>query len=170
MNTILGKAFAVLLGLSLTTLVGCAVDEPAKQVKQAAPAAADSPTSSPSSTPTYTPPPSPEPDGTYRSSCDYLLGDHTSYSQSGYRFVGDASMHNTGNIGTVNEVKAIWFLAGGGKIEETRKVRVPAGKRKRVGITKPIGGDEIDLHQSLGYNTKTCKVTVSILDTYGEVQ
>jgi hypothetical protein len=111
----------------------------------------------------------PDPKGTYNHSCDYVLGDFTSYTPSGYRFLADVTLHNTGNVGTVDEVKAIWLQAGGGRVVETKTVRVPAGGRKRVGFTKPVGQNEIDLIQAVGYG-RNCKVTVAMVDTFGPTQ
>jgi len=109
----------------------------------------------------------PSPDGTYSSSCDYLLGDFTEYTPKGFRFVADATLHNTGNIGTVTKVTAIWFQAGGGKITESKTVKVKAGHNKRVGFLKQVGGDEIDLIQAI--DGKQCRVAAAIVDTFGPV-
>lgn len=106
------------------------------------------------------------PDGTYTSSCDYVLGDFSDHTPKGFRFVADATLHNTGNVGTVTEVKAVWFQAGGGKVTETKTVRIRPGQHKRVGITKLVGQDEIHLIQAL--DGDDCKVTASMVDTFGK--
>jgi hypothetical protein len=77
-------------------------------------------------------------------------------------------MHNTGNIGTVNVIRAAWFQAGGSSLTPTKKVKVASGHSLRTGITVPGTQDEIDLIQAL--SGKQCRVTVSIVDTYGVAQ
>src|SRR5699024_4225473 len=111
----------------------------------------------------------PQPDGTYTSSCDYLLGDFTE-SESGFRFVADAQLRNTGNIGTITKVTVKWFLAGGDKIKEQKKVRMKPGTSRRVGFKHIATADEIDRHQALGYSGKTCVVKAALVDTFGEPQ
>lgn len=116
------------------------------------------------------PEPAPEPDPAvkYSHSCDYLLGDFTSYTPGGFRFVADAKLRNTGNVGVVARVHAIWFQAGGGKVEMTRfGVQIPYNGSKRVGFTKQVGSDEIDLIQAMNYDDQ-CKVEVVMVDTFGE--
>ena len=109
----------------------------------------------------------PDADGTFTDSCDYLLGDFEDYSPTGYRFVADANLKNTGNIGTVVRVTATWFQAGGKSIVETKDVRVESGRSKRVGFTRLVGGDEIDLIQAFDFDEQ-CKVGAKIVDTFGE--
>lgn len=157
---------------SLALLSGCSSGddeaETAKDSSAAAPASAE-PTETSSETPTELPDVvMPEPSGTFTHSCDYILGDFTSYTSTGFRFVADAQLHNDGNIGTVNKVDAVWFQAGGGKVTLSKSVKVAPGKRARVGFTKPVGQDEIDLIQALG--GKDCTVKVAMIDTFGEVQ
>ncbi len=112
------------------------------------------------------PEPSPDPSGTYTSSCDYLLGDFTE-TASGYRFVADARVKNTGNIGIVMEIRASWFLAGGGAVKEVRRVALDVGQSKRVGVTVPVSQDQVDLHQSYD-SGDSCKVTGVMVDSYEE--
>ena len=109
----------------------------------------------------------PKPDGTYTSSCDYILGDFTE-SETGLRFVADARLRNNGNVGTVTRVTARWFLAGGEEIKDQRSVRVAPGRARRVGFVEVATQDQIDLHQALGYSQKTCTVKAAIVDTFGE--
>lgn len=166
---------AVVALVALGTIFGGEDTEPVSKAAQPAPTASSEPaepTATPSEEPTleYTTPeprPTADPDGTYESSCDYVLGDFSENPRTGYRFVADVSMKNTGNIGLVNRVKATWYLSGGGKVVETKEVKVKAGRSKRVGITVPITNDQLDLHQSLGYNTETCRVRVAMIDTFG---
>lgn len=138
--------------------------------KNQAQAAKDGTSASPavksSSTPTPPPPPKAHPKGTYRSSCDYLLGDFTVYSSSGYRFTADVTVHNTGNVTTTSIVSATWNQAGGHRITRGKTLHLKPGESKRTGFIVPTGGDQIDQYQGLGYGTN-CHVKVSIVDYSG---
>jgi hypothetical protein len=123
------------------------------------------PAPSTSAAPTSDAPPTAKPDGTYTSSCDYVLGNFTDNTRAGFRFIADAQMHNTGNIGTVNVIKAAWFQGGGKALTQSKTVKVPAGHSMRSGITLEGTQDQIDLIQTL--SGKNCKVTVTIVNTYG---
>jgi len=114
------------------------------------------------------PPPLPAPDGTFTSSCTYVLGDFTQ-TKDGYRFLADAQLENTGNIGTVDKVTATWLLAGGEKITKHKTVRVKPGKSKQVGLSRVASIDEIDRHQAMNAGEK-CSVDVTMIDTFGEPQ
>jgi hypothetical protein len=94
-----------------------------------------------------------------------MLGNFTDHTSTGFRFIADALMHNTGNIGTVNVIKAVWFQAGGRSLTQTKKVKVASGHSLRAGITLPGTQDQIGLIQSI--SGKNCRATVSIVDTYG---
>jgi hypothetical protein len=96
-----------------------------------------------------------------------VLGDFSENTASGFRFVAQAVIHNTGNIGTVDLVTARWFQAGTSPVVATKTVQVKAGASKRVGLTEQVSQNEIDLIQSLGYDSN-CTVKVSIGDTFGE--
>jgi hypothetical protein len=113
------------------------------------------------------PPPTPKPDAKYGQSCDYVLGDFSEYSASGFRFIADANLTNTGNIGVVVSVKASWTQVGTKPIVMTKTIKVPTGAKRRVAFTKQVGQNEIDLIQSADYNHQ-CKVVATITDTFGE--
>ena len=117
--------------------------------------------------PSPTPEPEPSPDGTYTSSCDYVLGDFTEGSDTGFRFIADAQLENTGNVGTVTRVVAEWYLSGGDSVKETKTVKMKSGASKRVGMTVPATSDQIDRHQALGFDAETCKVTATMVKTFG---
>jgi hypothetical protein len=119
-----------------------------------------------SDSPTVDAPPVADPSGTYSSSCDYVLGDFSDNTASGFRFVAQAVIKNTGNIGTVDTVTARWFQAGTAPVVASKTVKVLAGSSKRVGLTEEVSQDQIDLIQSLGYGDN-CKVKVTIGDTFG---
>lgn len=110
----------------------------------------------------------PEPDNEFSFTCDYVLGDFTENSKSGYRFLADAELDNTGNIGTVTKITATWYLGGGDKIVKSKTVKVPTGAAgQRVGFTVPATQDQIDRHQSLD-GDNTCKVEATLTDTFGD--
>lgn len=108
----------------------------------------------------------PNADGEFSSTCDYVLGDFTE-SASGFRFVADAELQNTGNIGIVVRVMATWKQAGGVPIKVVKTAKVPVNRSKHVGITRVASQDEIDLHQA---TDQGCKVKATIVDTFGEVK
>lgn len=124
---------------------------------------------SPKSSKTKSPPPKPKPNVKYGSSCDYLLGNFTSFTQAGYRFTGDATLHNVGNIGVVVRVTFTWLQAGGQKITRVKLVRVAAGKSVRTGMIVPTGSDQIDQYQNLSYG-KNCSVKATMIKEFGKVR
>lgn len=113
------------------------------------------------------PPPTPNPDAKYGQSCDYVLGDFTDYTATGFRFIADANITNTGNVGVVVSVRASWTQVGTKPVTMTKTIKVPTGAKRRVAFTKQVGQNEIDLIQSADYNHQ-CKVVASITDTFGE--
>jgi hypothetical protein len=117
-------------------------------------------------TETEEPPPVPNPDGTFTSQCDYLLGDF-SESRSGYRFVADARLRNTGNVGIIATATATWAQIGGQPIRERKRIRVPVGRAKTARFLRVASSDEIDRHQSADSG---CQVNVRIVDTFGPVR
>jgi hypothetical protein len=117
--------------------------------------------------PTEEPAAQPNPEGSIEGSCDYVLGDFTE-TESGYRFVADATLINEGNVGIEVKAIAVWFLSGGDKVKATKSLRVPYGKSKRTGFSVIATQDQIDLHQSLGFDTETCKLNAQITDTFGK--
>jgi hypothetical protein len=48
-------------------------------------------------------------------------------------------------------------------------LRVPYGGSKRTGFSVVATSDQIDLHQSLGFETETCKLNARTTDTFGKV-
>lgn len=157
-------AIAAIFALGACSAGAENVDSPDQTARDAATAASDEPTSDEPATDDYI---APKPDGTYTVSCDYLLGDFTE-SATGFRFVADARLRNTGNVGTVTKVTARWFLAGGDEITDQKTVRMKPGTTRRVGFVHVATNDQIDLHQALGYSGKTCTVKATIVDTLGD--
>ena len=101
-------------------------------------------------------------DGRFGSTCDYVLGDFTE-SARGFRFVANADLKNTGEIGIVVRLAAQWKQGGKGPIKVVKTVKVPIGRTKNVGITRIATADEIDLHQA---TDQGCTVKASIIDTF----
>lgn len=104
----------------------------------------------------------------YTKACDYVLGDFSEHSSTGYRFIAGADITNTGNVGIVVKVVAKWKQLGTDSVVESETVKVQYGKEKSVQITKPVGQNEIDLIQSAQGAGKICSVTAKIVDTFGE--
>lgn len=157
--------------LAVLVFAGCAVEDPNAQKINASPSATtktEDPSSDQTAEEVDPPAADPSPDGTYEDSCDYVLGDFTENTTKGFRFIADATLTNTGNIGTINVVKAVWFLGGGDKLVKTKKVKLPQGATRRVGFSVPVNSDQIDLIQSLSGDD--CKVTVTMVDTFGTAQ
>jgi hypothetical protein len=111
------------------------------------------------------PPVEPDPDADYTSVCDYLLGDFSDNTRTGYRFVADADITNTGNIGIVVRVNVSWRQIGTNPVKASKTAKIKVGSSKTVHITEPATGDEILAHQSAD---SRCKVAVLIVDTFGE--
>jgi hypothetical protein len=112
----------------------------------------------------------PNPDGTFGSSCDYILGDFSENTSTGFRFVAGADIENTGNVGIVVDVKATFKQLGGKPIELKKTEKVDFGESKSVQMTKEVGSNEIDLIQAAQDSGDICTVDVEIVDSYGEPQ
>lgn len=105
--------------------------------------------------------------GDSRLNCDMLLGDFSEDPDSGYRFVGGGQIRNTGNIGTIVEIKAEWEILGSDPVVETQRVRLPAGETRSVSLSVPATSDQVDAHQSA---EGRCEIDAELIDTYGKVQ
>lgn len=153
------RCASALLGV-LAIAAGCAqeqTDEPAGRAAERPREAAADPAEGAAT---------PEPDAKYDSRCNYILGDFTE-SASGYRFVADAQIRNTGNIGIIARATAIWDQIGTDAVKATKTIRVPTGKTRKVQFTVVAAQSQIDLHQSA---EAECRVRVSIVDTFGEAR
>jgi hypothetical protein len=119
------------------------------------------------------PAPTADPDGDYTSNCDMLLKEGSGYSYYGL-LVGDARIHNTGNVGIVVNVKGTWDRAGFGPFKaEKENLRLDVGARKTVHLRERIDQEGIDEVQSSGGYSSSgnfCRVKVSIVDSFGEPQ
>jgi hypothetical protein len=160
-------------GLAVLVLAACAsaTDNGGKIAKpvDTSSSTASSPTDSPAPTPTL--PPAPQPAGTYSHDCTYLLGkiSNKTYDFVGSKFVADAHLHNTGNIGTVDLVKARWLFAGGGGVTRSKVVRVPAGKSKRVSLHAHATSQQISAYQATASGDE-CHVKVAMITTFGQAR
>ena len=165
-HAIASVVIAFILGLAMGQV---SVEDPdAKTV--AAPADTPEPTEEPvvEEEEPEPPPAVAEPDGTFTHSCTYVLGDF-SESPSGYRFLGDAKLTNTGNVEFVADATATWFLAGGDKVTVEKEVKVPYGESKKIGFKYVASQDELTRHQDYSLaNNKACAVRVKITDSFGE--
>lgn len=103
-------------------------------------------------------------DGTYTYRCDYVLGDFTDNTSTGYRLIASARLKNTGNIGTISRVTAIWDRLGTDPLKKTKTVRLASGKSVTVNFTIPIDQATLDLVQAADGD---CRVRSAIADTFG---
>lgn len=168
-----GKRWPIWVGVFAVVVVLAAVssgldDSSPTSVRISEPAASEE---SEETDPTPLPEPEPiaEPDGTYRATCDYVLGDFTEYTPTGYRLIAQIRMKNTGNVGTDVKASASWVQVGTAPIKRQKVVKIEPGRSKNVNFTVPIGSNEIDLHQAADFQ-KSCKAKATIVDTYGEPQ
>lgn len=128
------------------------------------------PSVEPEATESPTPPPSvSEPDGTYTTSCDYLLGNFTA-TQRGYRAIAAAKIRNTGNVGIVLDVTARWDITGRPSLRVTKTVHVPYDGFKKVDFSEVLTSDELDAMQEAALSFDNwCGVKATITDSYGTV-
>lgn len=160
------KTLAVAGALAVLGAIGsgCAAteDQPADKTTKVATSSTAEPDS------TSTPEPrhreTPEPDGEYTTTCDYVLGDFNDLSENGFRFVAGGRLRNTGNVGIKIRFTATWEQLGQEPIRESKTIRLARGKSRRVSITVPATGDQIDLHQSADGD---CRTHVTMVDTFG---
>jgi hypothetical protein len=115
-------------------------------------------------TPDATPAPVASPSVHYHESCDYILGSGLSLTA---KFVARAELHNDGNIGTVDQVKASWVQVGSHDITSTKTVRTPTGSHKVVNFSLLEGQDQISALQA--YNgLHDCKIKVTMVRQFGQ--
>jgi hypothetical protein len=118
------------------------------------------------------PPPEANADGDYTANCDMLLKEGSGYSFYGL-LVGDAKIHNTGNVGIVVTVKGSWDRAGFPPFKTSKELRLDVDARKTVHLRQKIDQEGIDEVQSSGGYSGSgnfCRVKVSIVDTFGQPQ
>ena len=122
---------------------------------------------------TFTPAPTPSPDGKYTGSCDYTLS--SNFSGTGYdHLIGEIDLHNTGNVGTVVNVRITWPQEGYAPIEAKRTVKTKPGEHLAVRFHIPVAtsGNVITLLQSWQSNhndNSGCTFKATITGTFGSV-
>lgn len=109
----------------------------------------------------------PEPLADTRLNCDFLLGDQTDRTETGYRMVAGGEVMNTGNVGVIVEVTARWSQLGAEARRESDRVRVAVGESREVQITVLSDGNEYDAYSSADFD---CDVDGEIVDTFGQPQ
>lgn len=113
--------------------------------------------------------PAPNPDAKYTHSCDLLLNSNYQSSVTGW-LVGDASIHNTGNIGVVVRISATWQRAGEGPLRASKKLRLPYASRRAAHFKLPVDQNTVSsVQSSTGYQNATqwCGVKATLLSTFG---
>ena len=119
------------------------------------------------------PPPAPvvraKPNAKYTSKCEYLLGDSSSATKHGYRFVSSASVHNTGNIGIVAVFETTWRQAGAAPVRVRKRFKLARGKTKFVTLLHLATSNEIEQIQAVGYDQQ-CASKVSLRGTFGKAK
>lgn len=157
----------IALALALTACgTSTATTEPASSHSPPAQSVSVTPYSPPYSPP-YTPPAVADPKAQFTTgNCDYVLGNFTSFTAKGYRFIAATDVTNIGNIGVVIRATAHWKQLGTGPVTMTKTTRIPVNGHRTISFTKPVGQDEIDLIQAEPYG-KNCSVGTKIVDTFG---
>jgi len=135
------------------------VSDRSEAVEISEPTAPPSPSPSPSPTTE-----APDPDAEYSSSCDYILGDFTENTRTGYRFIAGADVENTGNVDITVEMVASFEQLGGAPIRLTEEAGLRVGQSRSIQVTEPVGSDEIDLVQSAQDDGEFCKVVVRLVN------
>ncbi len=123
----------------------------------------------PTSDPTSPSTPTKAPAAKYGHSCDLDLNSNYGQSPTGW-LVGDAELHNTGNVGVMVRVKATWKQAGSRPITATKKTRLGYKKRHAVHFKIPVDQNQVDATQSApGYlgGGGWCGVRATLVSTYG---
>jgi hypothetical protein len=110
----------------------------------------------------------PDPKAEYSRSCDYVLGDFSENTSTGFRFIAGSDIDNTGNVGIEVELKATFKQLGSDPIVITKKGKVPWNESRSLNVTKPVSQDQIDLIQAAQDAGDICSVEVSINSTFGD--
>jgi hypothetical protein len=168
---LIAAAVAVAIIVAVTAVLASQGGSPHRAVSQL-PSPSLSPPAFSYSPPAFSyspPPPTPDPEGKFTHACDYILGDFTDYTPTGYRFIAGANVRNTGNVGIVVRVFASWRQLGTSPITDARTVRVPYGESRNVNFTKDVSSNNIDLIQAALGNGPDCSVKVTIISSFGVV-
>jgi len=168
-NPLVTATVALVVGIGIGSASASGSNKQGAAASPNSPAVTTSPpTIPPTSTSTSSAPApvAPDPKASYTKSCDYLLGDF-SESMSGFRFVANAKIRKTGNVGIVVEVTATWGQLGTAPIKVVKTTKIAVGSSKTVQITKVATSNQIDLQQA-GGSGQGCNVKATISDTFGE--
>jgi len=103
----------------------------------------------------------PDPRGSYRLTCDYLLGNEV----DSYTLIGGGTVENVGNVGIQVRVKVKWEQLGGEPIRDEQTFSLRIGKRKRVSFNMPTTSDVIDRLQSAANNGRSCSINATIVES-----
>jgi hypothetical protein len=88
----------------------------------------------------------PSPDGTFRGSCDYTLGDSPATGTAAA--IGDIDATNTGNVGIVVRLTITWPQEGYPPLSMSKTVRLTYGGEQDTQFHRPLSYDEITRLQS----------------------
>ncbi len=105
--------------------------------------------------------PDPDPRGSYRLTCDYLLGDDV----DSYTLIGGGTVENVGNVEIQVRVKVKWEQLGAEPIRDEQTFDLRVGKRKRVSFNMPTTNDVIDRLQSAEETGRGCSISATIVDS-----
>jgi hypothetical protein len=109
----------------------------------------------------------PNPDGTFAGTCDYLLGDFSEGTESGYKLVAGGDAKNTGNIGIVARLDAKWDQLGSEPVTASKTVRLQPGQTKDINVSVLATQGQIDAHQSANGD---CDTELTIVSSFGKPQ
>jgi hypothetical protein len=96
-----------------------------------------------------------------------VLGDFTSKTPTGFRFVAGATLRNTGNVGTIDRVVATWMQLGTAPIVMKKTVKEPYHASRTVEFTYQADQNEIDLIQAAQAQPNYCSVKDTIVSFFG---
>jgi hypothetical protein len=109
----------------------------------------------------------PNPDGTFKSSCDFLSPDDV--LSGDYKFFATAKLSNTGNVGIKVKVTAVFDQVSSNDIKLTRTVRLKVHAHRTVKMRTPASQSQVTEFQSSPdyFASKACRVHTTIVDSFG---
>jgi hypothetical protein len=161
------------VGGIVVLFIGVAIGSAGSKAGGNTPVAASAPpaqaaTASASASPT---PAEPSPNGTYQGSCNYTLGSDPVNGTA--VATGDVQVTNTGNIGTITQVKITWPQQGYAPLAMSKTVRLAAGENQDVQFHMPLTSDQLDNLQNWqsGHSFQDgCTYNATITGTFGQAQ
>jgi hypothetical protein len=109
------------------------------------------------------------PKAEYTSTCDYVLGDFSSNTSHGFRFIAGADITNTGNVGITIRLTASFKQLGSRPLVVTKEGQIPYNGKRSIEITKPVSQNELDLIQAAQGGGDICTAKAKIVGTFGPV-